>query len=71
MITFKPSMHMMRDGNVEVMEIWVDFKMVAVLYPQPPNTVRLISRHIRRTSELPSTAPLRPLMAIHEFEFYP
>lgn len=35
--------------DVEVVEVWVDDKMVSAIYPQLPSSIRIISRHIAMT----------------------
>lgn len=44
MVEFKIVRHTGRHANI--VEIWVDGVFRAALYPQEPNTVRLISAHL-------------------------
>lgn len=67
MIQFKLVPHAIRGAEVEIVEVWVGSKMVAALYPELPNKVRLISNHLQDHTSV--ALPYAP--AVHEFEFYP
>jgi hypothetical protein len=67
-VTFKLAEHQLRLVKVLVCEVWVGNKMCAVLYPQEPDTIRLISNHLLEHASLPDV--LGP-PAIHEFKFNP
>lgn len=43
MIHFKIVPHIVLE--VDIVEIWIDDRMVGALYPQAPNSVRLITNH--------------------------
>lgn len=44
MVRFKTTTHSIQPG-VKIVEIWVGSKMVATIYPQEPNGIRVISNH--------------------------
>jgi hypothetical protein len=43
--------------GTKVVEVWIDSKMVATIYPNEPNSIRVLSAHQRGTALQYKAAP--------------